>query len=130
MRSIRFNIFYFLATILLFFIEVMIATVLKNNFFIRAYLGDVIVVILLFTFVKSFCQIENVRLITGIFVFSCLIETAQHFKAADLLGFAPESIPYIVVGNSFSWIDILCYAAGCLLLVAGDFIMKSFRRPN
>ena len=130
MHLFRFNIFYFLATVLLFLTEVVIATVLKNNFFIRAYLGDVIVVMLLFTFVKTFFHTENLRLIFGIFIFSCLVETAQYFKIADLLGFAPGSIPYIVVGNSFSWIDIVCYAAGCLILVAAVFSKKLFRRPD
>ncbi|WP_300349625.1 DUF2809 domain-containing protein [Chryseobacterium sp.] len=112
----KFNLKYLLLTILLFLIEVLIATVLKDQFFIRAYLGDVIVVMLLYTFVKSFLIINDVKLILGIFVFSCLIEFAQFFNIAEKLGFQPGSLMYIVIGNSFSWIDIVCYAAGCLLL--------------
>lgn len=116
MNRIKFSLKYFLLTILLFLVEVLIATVLKNNFFIRAYLGDVIVVMLLYTFVKSFLIINDTKLILLIFVFSCLVEFAQFFNIAEKLGFQPGSLMYIVIGNSFSWIDILCYGVGCLIL--------------
>lgn len=112
----KFNLKYFLLTFLIFFIEVLIATKFKNNFFIRAYLGDIIVVILIFTFFKSFTKINDQKLILGIFLFSCLAEFAQFFNIAEKLGFQPGSVMYIVIGNSFSWIDILCYAVGCVLL--------------
>jgi hypothetical protein len=117
MMKLTFNFKYLLATIIIFLVEVLIATILKDIFFIRAYLGDVIVVMLIYTFIKSFIQINNnQKLILGILVFSCLVEFAQYFNIAEKLGFQPGSLMYIVIGNSFSWIDILCYAVGCLLL--------------
>lgn len=112
----KFNLKYLLLTIFIFLVEILIATVLKDNFFIRAYLGDVIVVMLLYTFVKSFFITNNTPLILGIFAFSCIVEFAQFFNIAEKLGFRPGSLMYIVIGNSFSWIDILCYGVGCLLL--------------
>jgi len=121
----RFNLKYLLLTILIFLIEVLIATVLKDIFFIRAYLGDVIVVMLIFTFMKSFFVLNNTKLILGILAFSCLVEFAQFFKIADKLGFREGSLMYIVIGNSFSWIDILCYAVGCLVLYVFIKIKKS-----
>ncbi|WP_034761921.1 ribosomal maturation YjgA family protein [Chryseobacterium gregarium] len=117
MIKIKFNITYFLLTLWLFIAEVFIATKLKDIFFVRAYLGDVIVVILLYTFIKSvFIIHNNNRLIAGIFIFSCLIEFAQYFNIAERLGFQRGSLMYIVIGNSFSWVDILCYLAGCVLM--------------
>lgn len=112
----KFNLTYFVLTVLIFLTEVLIATKLKDIFFVRAYLGDVIVVILLYTFVKSFVRIDDQKLIPGILIFSCLVEFAQYFHIAEKLGFRPGSLMYIVIGNSFSWIDILCYAIGCLIL--------------
>lgn len=114
--KIHFSLKYFLFTILLFVTEVLIATVLKDIFFVRAYLGDVIVVILLYTFIKSFMIINNRKLVVGIFIFSCLIEFAQYFNIAEKAGFRKGSLMYIVIGNSFSWIDIACYAVGCIVL--------------
>lgn len=112
----KFSLTYLLLSILIFLTEVLIATKLANIFFVRAYLGDVIVVMLLYTLVKTFVKMNNEQLILGILVFSCIIEFAQYFTIAEKLGFRSGSLMYIVIGNSFSWIDILCYAAGCLLL--------------
>lgn len=114
--KLKFSISFFVLTILLFLVEVLIATKLRDIFFVRAYLGDVIVVILLYTFVRTFLQIDREKLIVGIFIFSCLVEFAQYFNIAEKLGFQPGSLMYIVIGNSFSWIDILCYAVGCLIV--------------
>ncbi|AZA55773.1 ribosomal maturation YjgA family protein [Chryseobacterium shandongense] len=117
MINLKFNLIYFLISLCIFIIEVLIATVFNKIFFVRAYLGDVLVVMLLFTLVKSFIIIKNNHnLILGIFLFSCLVEWAQYFSIAEKLGLQRGSIMYIIVGNSFSWIDIVCYAAGCLLL--------------
>jgi hypothetical protein len=118
MIRLTFNLTYFLISIIIFVIEILIATVFSNIFFVRAYLGDVIVVMLLFTLVQSFLIIKNNHtLILGIFLFSCLVEWAQYFHIAEKMGLQPGSIMYVIVGNSFSWIDIACYAAGCLLLL-------------
>lgn len=112
----QFSLKYFLISIFIFLIEVLIATKLKDIFFVRAYLGDVIVVMLLYTLIKSFFRVNNDKLILGILIFSCLLEFAQYFNIAEKLGFRKGSLMYIIIGNSFSWIDILCYGVGCLLL--------------
>lgn len=122
--KLTFNILYFLGFILLFLTEVLIATILKDLFFIRAYLGDIIAVVVLFMFFKAFFIVENSKLILGIFLFSCVIEFAQAIHIAEKLGFQKGSLMYIVIGNSFSWIDILCYFVGCL------FLFFSFRNET
>ena len=111
----RFSTKYLLLTLLLFILEVLIATIWKDIFWLRAYIGDVIVVILLYTMIKIFCDIEKTKLILAIFVFSIVVEVLQYFKFADFLGLQAGSIPYILLGNSFSWIDIFCYFLGCLI---------------
>ncbi|WP_294250628.1 DUF2809 domain-containing protein [uncultured Chryseobacterium sp.] len=123
--KIQFSSTYFLVTVILFLGEVLIATKIKDIFFVRAYLGDVIVVILIYTFIKTVLAVRrNQRLILGIFLFSCFVEVMQYFHLAEHLGFPEGSLMYIVIGNSFSWIDILCYAAGCLLLYGWVMIRK------
>ncbi|KUJ51701.1 DUF2809 domain-containing protein [Chryseobacterium sp. JAH] len=125
----KFTLKYLLITILIFLVEVLIATVLKDQFFIRAYLGDVIVVMLLYTLVKSFFIVDDTKLIIGIFAFSCLVEFAQCLNIAEKLGFQRGSLMYIIIGNSFSWIDILCYGAGCLMLYI-IFKIKSAQKKS
>jgi len=48
------------------------------------------------------------------FVFAVFVEMLQYFKLAEKLGFPKGSPAYIIIGNYFSWEDILCYAIGCL----------------
>ncbi len=123
----RFSLKYFLFTIAIFIVEVLIATKLKNILFIRAFFGDVLVEALVYIFVLSFFEIyDKAKLIIGIFIFSVFIEVLQHFHTADLLGFRPESVPYIVLGDTFSWVDILCYAGGCIIL----FVIEKIYRPK
>ena len=114
--KINFNLKFFFATVVLFLIELLIATVFKNWFFVRAYLGDVFVVMLMYYFIKAFFDFNPTKLIVGIFIFSCLIEFAQYFHFGELLGFKDNRIVMIMLGNSFSWIDILCYFAGCAVI--------------
>lgn len=98
----RFDLKYFLLTIFIFIVEVLIATVFKDIFFVRAFLGDVIVVMLIYTFILSFFIIQNKpALIAGIFLFPVVIEVSQYFKTADLPGFKPGSVAAIVLGNIF-----------------------------
>lgn len=80
--NLKFNYKNFLIAILIFLTEVLIATKLKNIFFVRAYLGDVLVVMLLYFFVRAFIKINPIKLITGIFIWSCMIECLQYFHFA------------------------------------------------
>lgn len=129
-----FNKKFFFLTVLLFIIEVIIATLLKNILWIRAFFGDVLVVILIYTFIKSFFKFENksqnLYLIFVIFIFSCIIEFAQYFKFAELLGLKNNKLAMIVLGNSFSWIDILCYLLGCVAILTLNQNFNSLKNPN
>jgi hypothetical protein len=126
----KFNLKYLIIAIVLFLIEVLIATKLKDFFFIRAYLGDVFVVILIYYFVLAFIDFNTTKLIIGIFIFSCLIEFAQYFHFAEVLGFKDNQLMMIVLGNSFSWIDILCYGVGCLILYISEFQIFSYKKAE
>ena len=126
----RFSLKFFLLSILIFFIEVLIATVFKDLFFVRAYLGDVIVVVLMYTLILSFFKVESrTKLMIGLFIFSVIVEVLQYFKIADILGLKTGSMAAIIVGNSFSWIDILCYGVGGVLIYLIEVKMPFNCRP-
>ncbi len=92
---------------------------------LRSYFGDVLVVILIYTFILTFLEIKNKMLLNiGIFLFACVIEFAQYFHFAEWLGLKDNTIAMIVLGNSFSWIDILCYAIGSFCIFTFHKILK------
>lgn len=113
----RFNLRYFLVAFALFLVEVLIATVFKNFFILRAFGGDVIVVVLIYFFLISFFKFKNQPLlIFGIFLFSILVEVLQYIGIAEMMKLEPGSAAHIVVGSSFSWWDIFSYFLGCVFL--------------
>ena len=121
----RFSLKYFLLSLLIFIIEVVIATILKDWYFVRAFVGDILVVVLVYTLINSFFDYRNKnKLLFFVFVFAVFVEMLQYFKLAEKLGFPKGSLAYIIIGNYFSWEDILCYAIGCLSVF---FINKIFR---
>lgn len=120
----KFNPKYFFATLVLFFTEVAIATVFKEIVGLRAFFGDVLVVILMYTFIQTFFKFDKTKTIIGVFIFACAIEFAQYFHFGELLGFKNNKLVMIVLGNSFSWIDILCYGLGCIAIFIIEKIFK------
>ncbi|WP_300673338.1 DUF2809 domain-containing protein [Soonwooa sp.] len=123
--KLKFNFKNLIIAIIIFVIEVLIATTFKDIFFVRAYLGDVLVVMLMYYFVKAFVEVNNTKLIIALLIFSCIVEFLQYFHFAEVLGFKDNKIMMIVLGNSFSWIDILCYLAGGLILYLIEVLVKS-----
>lgn len=111
---------YGLLAILRFAIEVLIATVLKEHVFIRAYFGNLLIIILLFCIAKTIYDFDSLRLAVGVFAFAILFEIAQFFHVADLLGLYEGSLSQIVIGTSFCVHDLVMYAIGCIAAYALD----------
>ena len=111
--GLSFNPRFLLLAVLLFATEVMIATRMSHVGWVRAYLGDVLVVVLLYAAARSVLRINDHLLLALVFAFACAIEIAQAFSLAERLGFVRGDLMYTVIGNTFSWGDIACYAVGC-----------------
>ncbi|MBQ8800342.1 MAG: DUF2809 domain-containing protein [Lachnospiraceae bacterium] len=114
---------YLLATLLLFGIELLIALFVHDDF-IRPYVGDVLVVVLLYTFVRIFIP-EKVRwLPLYIFLFAAGVEVLQYVRIAEVLGLSDNRILSVVIGSVFDVKDIVCYGVGCGLL----FVYEGVKR--
>ena len=114
MFQFKFNLKFFFVFAILFIIEVIIALYI-NDAFIRPYLGDVLVVILLFCLIRSFLYIPTFPLVIAVLLFSYLIEFLQFFQVTELLNLQDNRLMRIVLGSVFSWGDIMCYTIGALI---------------
>lgn len=114
----RFDRRYFALTVALFLIEVLIALYLHDQF-VRPYAGDFLVVILIYCFVRSFLQAPVIPVALGVLVFSYIIETLQYFNLVKLLGLEHSRLANVVIGNHFTWVDIVAYTlgTGCTVLI-------------
>ncbi|MBO4310308.1 MAG: DUF2809 domain-containing protein [Lachnospiraceae bacterium] len=123
------RIVYILLTVLLIAIEVLIALFVHDDF-IRPYVGDAIVVIVIFCFVRIFIP-EGCRLLPlYVFLFSVFVEILQYFRFVDLIGLGNVRFFRILIGGTFDFKDIVCYAAGCLLTGVFELIRMRFKKNS
>ncbi len=116
---------YGVTTVILFVIELLIALFVHDNF-IRPYVGDVLVVVLLYTFVRIFLP-EGVRLLPlYIFLFAAGVEVLQYFRIVEVLGLSDNRVLSVVMGSVFDVKDIVCYGVGCVLLWVYEWMLKRF----
>ncbi len=108
---IRFNIHYFLWACLIFFVEVAIALFVHDSI-IRPYIGDMLVVILIYCFVKSFLQTPILPTAIGVLIFAYFVEFLQYIQIIKYLGLENNKLASIVIGTSFSWGDLTMYTLG------------------
>lgn len=114
-----FNLKYLLFAAILFLVEVLIAMYAHDEI-IRPYLGDVLVVILMYCFVKSFFNIPPLKTAISVLIFSFVVETLQYFHFVKLIGLERSNLANIVMGNYFAWEDLLAYTIGIFIVLIAE----------
>ena len=113
------RLIYFLIFCGLLVTEIVIALFI-NDAFVRPYVGDVLVTLLLCCLCRVIVP-DKVRLLpVYVFIFAACVEIGQYFDLVALLGLADNRIISIALGRTFSWMDLVCYAVGCAAAFALD----------
>lgn len=123
----RFNKRYFLAAVLLLAIEFYIGFFVHDNF-IRPYIGDLLVVILIYCVIRSFIQASAWKTALAVLLFSYLLETLQYLHIVKWLGLEHSQVANILIGNSFAWLDIVAYTIGIVIVLGWEYRNTIFRR--
>jgi len=118
---------YALAALITFSIIVYIA-LFASNPFVRGHLGDILVVIPIHCAIRVIFPVKPRLLALYVFLFACLVEFVQLIDLQGMLGLGHIAWLRIVVGGTFDWLDILCYAAGCLIIGLGELGYNHFKR--
>ena len=126
---LTFNKNYFVFFILIFTIETLIAIYVHDNF-VRPYIGDVLVVILIYCFVKSFLKLPVKTAALAVLIFAFIIEFLQFLNIVEKLHLEKSKIASTVIGTSFSWIDMLTYVMGIAIVIAVEKYYLSIRKQN
>jgi Protein of unknown function (DUF2809) len=117
---------YLIGAIIIFLVEVYIGLYVHDTI-IRPYIGDLLVVILLYCLLKGLVNIGFVKASIYVLLFSYCIEFLQYFKIIEILHLHHIKLARILIGTSFSWIDILCYTIGIFIVL---LIEKILQTPN
>ena len=115
----KFNGVAFAIFIALFIVEVLIALFVDDGF-IRPILGDVLVVILIFFFLRAFLTAKTQWLALGTLAFSWSVELAQYFRVVHHLGWQDNAIARTVIGTVFDWKDLVAYTVGVAIAALID----------
>ena len=107
--------FYLAMTVFWLAVEVVIACYVHDRF-IRPYVGDVLVVVVVYCFARIWVP-PGVRLLPlYVFLFAAGVEVLQYFHLVELLGVGNNTFLRVVLGSVFDVKDILCYGIGCVFL--------------
>ena len=107
--------FYLAMTVFWLAVEVVIACYVHDRF-IRPYVGDVLVVVVVYCFVRIWVP-QGVRLLPlYVFLFAAGVEVLQYFHLVELLGVGNNTFLFFFLGSVFDLKDILCYGIGCVFL--------------
>jgi len=125
--KIHFSAKHLLATLFLFMVEVAIAH-FRFNPFIRGFLGDVLVILLLYSFIKIFIKNNSFKISISVLAFAFLVELLQFFKITEILN-VQSKLLLTVLGAVFDPLDLVAYSLGfvIILIIEGYFHKKGCR---
>ena len=111
---------YLAAFFLVLLLEIFIGVFIQDNF-IRPYVGDMLVTVLL----CCLCRVILPRLSPAIpvFLFSAVVEDLQWFGLTEKLGLQ-GTVMGIILGSTFDWKDIFCYALGCIVFAITERLLN------
>ncbi len=123
MKHKKLRTVYLIALVLLLGVEIFIGDFVRDNF-VRPYVGDVLVVVLIYCALRVIFP-KGIKLLPlYIFIFACGVELMQFVDVVALLDIPSSSILSIIIGRTFSVADIICYAVGCTLIYTTERIIK------
>ncbi len=125
--SLKFNKAYFVLFTLLMIAEIAIAIFLKHGF-IRHTFGDYLVVILMYTFIRSFSNIKPLAVAVGVLLFAFSIEILQLFNLLDILNLRYNHLAKLILGSTFHVSDLIAYTLGTFtILLIEKYISISWK---
>ena len=125
---LTFRVRYFILTLVLLLIEVLIVMYFHDDF-IRDSVGDFLVVIFLYCLLRSFLKAPVMRVVVGVLLFSYVVEILQYFHFIALLGLQHSLLAMLILGNSFSYSDLVTYTAGAMVVIVGEWLV-SYKLSN
>jgi hypothetical protein len=118
--KLQFNKTYFISFLILLIVEVAIASLLSGGF-IRSTIGDFIVVILIYCFIKSFINVKPKYAVIGVLVFAYTIEFLQLFNLLEFLNLTGNKMANIVLGSTFHLNDLISYTLGTFTIMIVEY---------
>ncbi|MBC8059853.1 MAG: DUF2809 domain-containing protein [Clostridiaceae bacterium] len=125
----RINRKYLFSFFILLMIEIIIALFVHDTF-IRPYIGDVLVVILLYTLIRGLIQKTIKFLPVYLFIFASTVEFAQYYHIVKSLNLENNKVISTIIGTSYDIKDIINYLIATVILIMWEKIVKNVTRTK
>ena len=123
MKINKSRLVYIITFVLLFAIEVAIAVFVHDKF-IRPFVGDILVVMLVCAFLRIFVP-EKIKLMPVFATaFAVAIEVLQYFDFVKILGLENNIILSTALGRTFDIKDIICYIIGGAIFFIAEIFLR------
>jgi len=127
--KIKFNGTYFILFIIIFIIEIYIALFVKDMF-IRPFVGDILVIMLIYYFIRMLIEIDRFKVVFWVLLFAFSVEVGQYYNLINILKLQHNAIARIIIGTTFSTSDLLAYIIGAFLIIIPDIIFFLYYRKQ
>lgn len=121
------RLIYFVLFLILLFVEVAIAKFLKGGL-IRHYFGDVLIIPLLYCFIRSIFKNSTEKSALYLFAVGVIAEMMQYFDIIKVLGLENNKILSVMIGRTFDIKDIICYLIGAILILVFEKSFKNIKK--
>jgi hypothetical protein len=105
-------------------VEIIIALYFHDRI-IRPYIGDLLVVVLVYCFWKSFFNTPVVTTAYCVLLFAFGVEWLQYINFIQLVGWQHSSLARTVIGYSFEWMDMAAYTFGTAIILITEYLFGS-----
>ena len=130
MRKDLRRLIFVILSLLLLGIEVLIG--LFAHGWVRSYLGDVLVVILIYTIVRAIVPYKIGKwfvLPSVILVFAFAVEFLQFWGFCDRFGIT-DAFLRTVIGTGFSVVDLACYLIGIIPCYIAEYVLNAPKKAS
>jgi len=114
------RLIYCSLSVLCFVVCILIVILFNDNHFIRGFIGDVIVILLVYFLSKIFYDFHAQKLTTFVLMVAFATEFLQLAKLTTFLGLEHNTLVRLIFGSVFDPYDLFAYTIGAVLVYVID----------
>lgn len=118
--TLKKRVVYFSLSILCFIACILIVKLFNDNQVIRGFIGDIIVILLIYFLIKSFHDFHAIKLAVFTLVIAYITEFLQYLELATFFGLEHNTMVRLILGSVFDPYDLMAYTIGAILVYIID----------
>lgn len=123
--SVRLRLRYLIVAVAIFILLGLIETQFDTGF-VRHSVGDALVVVLVYAIIMTFSVWSRMTCAIVSLLIAYAVEASQALDLVGRFGVTRNRLTDIVLGNTFTWSDIVAYTVGIAIALIAEAMIVSF----